>query len=238
MSNNYFQFKQFTIQQEHCAMKVSTDACLFGAWAAETIKNEKLIIKNCLDIGTGTGLLSLMLAQKSNSTIEAVEMDEQAAIQAEQNFQASPWKKKLQVHHTTIQQFNSSYQYDFIIANPPFFDNNLKSENAQRNTALHSTALSLEELVVAIKKYLSPTGKFAVLLPYHRTHYFLQLATDFFVVEKVLVKQTPKHNYFRSMLLFSTQPTTMTEKEIIIQLEKDKYSIEFIELLKNYYFYL
>ncbi len=244
MPNNYFQFKQFTIQQQHCAMKVCTDACLFGAWAVESLELKaqslKLKAQKILDIGTGTGLLSLMLAQKfTDVLIDAVEMDEAAAMQAAANFQASPWKERLKVYNTIIQQFNQStnQHYNFIICNPPFFDNDLKSIDAQRNLALHSEALSLEELIIAIDNNLKADGNFAVLLPYHRTKYFEELAAakNFHLAEKMLVKQTPKHGYFRSMLLFGREPFATVEKEIIIKNESNAYTNEFATLLKDYY---
>ncbi len=252
MPNNYFQFKQFTIQQQHCAMKVCTDACLFGAWAVESLEPKaqslKLKAQKILDIGTGTGLLSLMFAQKfTDAIIDAVEMDEAAAMQATANFQASPWKERLKVYNTTIQQFNQStiqpinqsinQLYNFIICNPPFFDNDLKSSDQKRNLALHSEALSLEELIIAIDNSLETDGNFAVLLPYHRTKYFEQLAAakNFHLAEKMLVKQTPKHGYFRSMLLFGREPFATVEKEIIIKNESNAYTIEFAALLKDYY---
>jgi tRNA1Val (adenine37-N6)-methyltransferase len=219
-------------------MKVTTDACLFGAYCAERLKQNA---KNILDIGTGTGLLSLMLAQKnSTSLIDAVEIEEQAALQAKQNFQQSPWIERLKIHNTSIQQFShtTKNQFDFIITNPPFFNNDLKSDQQNRNLALHSTALNFEELIHCIKKLLSPTGKFAVLLPYHRTAAFILLANDFCIEEKVLVKQTLSHNYFRSILIFGKEKVETIEKEIIIQLKPNQYSDEFIELLKEYYLYL
>jgi tRNA1Val (adenine37-N6)-methyltransferase len=247
MPNNYFQFKQFTVHQEHCAMKVTTDACLFGAWAANAINNEQLIINNSLDIGTGTGLLSLMLAQKSTAQIHAVEIDGAAANQARGNFTESPWKERLHIHPTSIQQFSNPpinqltnkpiNVFDFIITNPPFFDNDLKSEDAKRNLALHSSLLSLEELLQSIKNNLSAEGSFAILLPYHRTDYFINLAKDFFLQQKTLVKQTEKHPYFRSMLLFSSKATETNESTIIIK-ENNQYTAAFISLLKDYYLHL
>lgn len=239
MSNNYFQFKQFTVQQEMCAMKVCTDACSFGAWIAEKVKNQNSKIKNVLDIGTGTGLLSLMLAQKSNANIDAVETDESAATQAGQNFAASPWKERLKIYNTTINEFKRDYLYDLIISNPPFFENDLKSSNNKRNLALHSSELTLEELLQAITLNLKNDGHFAVLLPYHRTEYFETIAKQkYFLQEKVLVKQTPGHDYFRSMLLFSPFPTQTNQYEIIIREKEKQYSNEFTELLKEYYLYL
>lgn len=237
MPNNYFQFKQFTVRQENCAMKVCTDACLFGAWAAENIMHN---VGNILDIGTGSGLLSLMLAQKNPAAkIDAIEIDEPAAMQAAANFETSPWKERLPVFNTSIQHFSESanQQYDFIICNPPFFENDLKSINKERNLALHSEALSLEELLLSIGLNLKDDGSFAVLLPYHRTKYFEALAASkgFYCAEKVLAKQTPKHDYFRSMLHFVRTETAMVEKEIIIKNEHNEYTPVFVDLLKDYY---
>lgn len=239
MSNNYFQFKQFTVQQENCAMKVCTDACLFGAWIAEKVKSENEKIKNILDIGTATGLLSLMLAQKSNANIDAVEIDESAAIQAQQNFAASPWKERLKIYNTTINEFRLDYKYDLIISNPPFFENDLKSSNNKRNLALHSSELTLEELLQAIIVNLKKDRSFAVLLPYHRTEYFETIAKQkYFLQEKVLVKQTLNHNYFRSMLLFGPALNETKHSVITIRESNNQYSKEFIALLKDYYLYL
>lgn len=243
MGNNYFQFKQFNIQQEHCAMKVTTDACLFGAWCASIVHSQQSMVQSFLDIGTGTGLLSLMLAQKNTHIkIDAIEIDEHAAMQAASNFQTSPWNERLQVYQTSIQNFQppQGQKFNFIISNPPFFYNDLKSNHTKRNLALHSEALSLEELLQSIKNNLTTDGKFAVLLPHHRTEYFEKIAgaEKFYSEEKISVKQTPRHPYFRTMILFSKQLTSSTQKEIIIKDEYNNYSAAFKELLKDYYLYL
>jgi tRNA1Val (adenine37-N6)-methyltransferase len=238
MSNHYFQFKQFTVQQEYCAMKVTTDGCLFGAINAKYLMPN---VKRILDIGTGTGLLSLMIAQKNNTAIiDAVEIDEQAANQAAFNFQASPWRDKLHMHHSFIQQFQSVAKYDLIISNPPFFNNDLKSDDAKRNLALHSSDLNLEELLAVIKNNLTNDGKFSVLLPYHRSEYFetLCLKENFYAAKKILVKQTPHHNYFRSILLFSRKKQSLENNEIIIKDEFNDYTNEFKNLLEDYYLHL
>ena len=222
-------------------MKVCTDACLFGAWTTSNIIIKELPSSNILDIGAGTGLLSLMLAQQlKKSIIRAVEVDTAAVRQASENFAASPWRDQLKVFNTSIQSFSPAQQYDFIITNPPFFQNNLASPNAQRNVALHGHQLSLEELVAAIQMHLSAKGHFAVLLPYHRTPLFetLALSVGFYLHQKTLVQQTSTHSFFRSMLLFGREQKTCEQMTIIIKDVRGDYTDAFVSLLKDYYLYL
>ncbi len=238
MANTYFQFKQFKIQQDKCAMKVCTDACLFGAWIADNLQN-----KNCsdvLDIGAGTGLLSLMLAQKITAHIDAAEIDSNAFLQAKENFENSNWKERLHIFNTDICNFKPGKKYDFIISNPPFFENDLKSPHQNKNAAKHDTELNLETLSEIVKKLLLPAGHFAVLLPYHRTSYFISEAKQqgLYCNETVLVKQTAGHSYFRSMLLFSGNKTITVEKKISIKGAEGNYTEAFSGLLKDYYLYL
>ena len=182
-----------------------------------------------LDIGTGTGLLALMFAQKNADVkIDAIEIDEAAAQQAKENFHNSSWRERLNVYHTSIQQFASSTQkkYDVIICNPPFFENDLKSENQKRNLALHNDALSLEELVSAVDLLLKEYGNFFCLLPYHRGKYFEELLLKYSlcVKEEIFIKQTPKHNYFRTIFCVDRLATALTASEIIIMNEKNEYT--------------
>jgi tRNA1Val (adenine37-N6)-methyltransferase len=234
MPNHYFQFKQFTIQQQHCAMKVTTDGCLFGAWLAQEIQNTSPNSR-LLDIGTGTGLLSVMVAQQNLATIDAVEIDNTAANQAAANFKALPWHNRLQVHHTAIQQYNAKL-YDYIFTNPPFFDNDLKSDDAKRNLALHSSALSLDVLLANITRLLLPNGEFAILLPYHRVTFFEDLAraNGYHLHKKTLVQQTPKHPFFRGMLVFGFAKKETITDSIVIK-EDNNYTEAFKALLKDYY---
>lgn len=238
MPNDYFQFKQFLIRQDKCAMKVCTDACLFGAWTAHS---SQLMACSVLDIGCGTGLL-LMLAQKlPDAVFDAVEIDEAAAEQAKENFDTSLWKERLNIYHTSIQQFAdaANKKYDIIISNPPFYENDLRSNNTKRNLALHSSDLKLEELINIADLLLNNDGDFFVLLPYRRTKKFeVLIERRFFIKEKVFIKQTPKHNYFRSMFWLTKRTTSLEQSEIIIMNEDGKYTTEFIELLKDYYLYL
>jgi tRNA1Val (adenine37-N6)-methyltransferase len=236
MGNSFFKFKEFVVEQDKCAMKVCTDACLFGAWLADIFSKEKNI-EHVLDIGAGTGLLSLMLAQTIDSSIDAIEIDSDAATQCRQNFENSVWKERLNVFNTSIQEFDSAKKYKLIISNPPFFDNDLKSPDNKKNAAMHSTSLSLKELFGAVKVYLPKSGIFAVLLPFHRSDECKKMALDFAleVTHEMLVRQTPQHDFFRVMLLFSTQQKELVQEEIIIESSKGKYSKRFVELLKSYY---
>ena len=236
MSNSYFSFKQFSVQQDKSAMKVCTDACIFGAWVSNNAAVSPA--SQVLDLGTGTGLLSLMYAQKNSTTqIDAIEIDPSAATQANENFKSSPWKERLQIIQADATCYEYTHTYDLILSNPPFFENDLKSKKAGRNLALHSEALNLEDLLSIISRQINPAGKFAILLPWHRSAYFENLCRSkgFFPADKLSVRQTPRHPFFRSMLLFSTERASVQESEIIIQNSPGIYSSEFTHLLKDYY---
>ncbi|HUR65912.1 MAG TPA: methyltransferase [Chitinophagaceae bacterium] len=246
MSNSYFQFKQFTIWQERAAMKVTTDACLFGAWVAAITNSEKLTLRqaqgnNCLDIGTGTGLLALMYAQKDPTTlIDTLEIDKYAFEQAFENISASPWSDRIQVIHTDAKEFVSTHKYDIILSNPPFYENELKSDDKNKNIAHHSDALALHELLSIIKKKLQPGGSFYLLLPYkrHKEIRELMLQNEFTITQMILVRQSVNHDFFRIMLAgkFKADGSgeTMVE-EIAITDNKGQYTSGFVSLLKDYY---
>jgi tRNA1Val (adenine37-N6)-methyltransferase len=237
MANNFFRFKQFLIRQEKSGMKVCTDACLFGAWSANRIGTAARI----LDIGGGTGLLILMLAQKSQASIDGIEIEPNAHKEAMENIEASPWKERCRVFSGDVRIHHFNDPYDFIISNPPFYEASLKAGTAARNLAMHSEELKLEELLQAIDRNLSPTGEFAVLLPYARSGYFENLAVNagFALVEQVDIRQAPGHDYFRSILHFSRRNARASIfTSLTIEMADKKYSPEFVELLKDYYLYL
>lgn len=190
-----------------------------------------------LDIGTGTGLLSLMLAQKTLAKIDAVEIEKNAFEQASENFAASIWADRLTVFHTDINKFIPSEKYDFIISNPPFFENDLKSAAPHKNLAKHHDGLLLKDLLSAIEDLLTKDGKFALLLPFHRARECIGLAEKrgYYLEEKLLVKQTSAHDYFRAMLLFSKKEKDLKSGDIMIRNEQGIYSDQFEELLKDYY---
>jgi len=237
MSNSYFKFKQFTIHQDKCAMKVCTDACIFGAWFAR----KSLSANRILDIGSGTGLLMLMLAQERESLIEGIEIDPNCFQQLKENISESKWSERLAAHRGDIKTFRSELKYDFIIGNPPFHENSLSSPSIETNLARHSAELNLDELIVSIDQHLSSTGSFGVLLPYYRAEYFEFLASvkKFHLAEKLSVKQSPNHKYFRSILHFSRSPQQHASiEDLTIQNESREYTNDFVELLKDYYLYL
>ena len=235
--NTWFQFKQFTVHQDKTAMKVCTDACLFGAWTALKIVENKIKAHNILDIGCGTGLLSLMLAQKSNAKIDAVEIDRNAFEQAKKNFELSPWKGRFNIFHNSITIFKTPKKYEFIISNPPFYENQLKSGNDERNKAMHATTLSYIDLVTAIKNNLTKDGVAAVLLPFAFVNEFEKnlLANQLFIVEKLNISHSPLHPFFRSFLLIAETKIEFSEDFLAIKNNDNSYSTAFKDLLKAYY---
>ena len=237
MANSYFKFKQFTIHQNKCAMKVCTDACLFGAIAA----GKKLPSAKCLDVGTGTGLLSLMLAQKNKDiVIDAVEIDTDAALQATENITASAWADRITVINEDISTMKKGTPYDYIISNPPFFKNDLKSADTAVNNARHNTSLDLHQLIKIVDSKLADHGNFAVLLPYQHLNFFIEEAEKhgLYLSQQLLVKQTIKHKFFRSILFFKRSKSQTEYSEIIIKDTENNYTPEFSAVLKDYYLFL
>jgi tRNA1Val (adenine37-N6)-methyltransferase len=242
MPNPYFRFKQFTIFHDRTAMKVTTDACLFGAWSSEMIKSRPSVKRNALEIGAGTGLLSLMMAQKNDIEIDTVEIDASAAGQAGENIAASPWKERIHIHHIDILQFAGNHYYDCIFSNPPFYEFEIETESVQKNFAHHGTGLKFHELFAVISNFLQPNGIFLLLLPYKRITEIEQLLNkkQLYLLNKTLVRQSVHHQPFRLMLMGTNQKTNITVKEETISIwnESRQYTPEFISLLKDYYLYL
>src|SRR5450755_3369608 len=231
MPNPYFRFKKFTIQQDRCVMKVCTDSCMLGAWTALRAGG----LKRILDIGTGTALLPLMLAQKSDARIDAIEWEPESCAQAKENILQSPWAGRIQILEGDARYYSFPDAYDFIITNPPFFESDLHSPELKKNRAKHEESLTMEELIAVIKSSLHAEGVFSILLPFHRTGYFEKLAdtNGFFLREKLTIKQTPSHAAFRSIALFgSRKPGQVISNEMSIKNTEGKNSFEFVELMK------
>jgi tRNA1Val (adenine37-N6)-methyltransferase len=244
MSNTYFQFKQFTIHQDNCAMKVTTDACLFGAWLAEQVKSQTLKPKTVLDIGTGTGLLSLVFTQNNpESVIDAIEIDKGAYEQAKENIAASPFANCIKLIHGDARNFSFAQKYDIIISNPPFYEKELKSGKENKNVAHHGDELSLKELFSVIKNNLAEDGNFFLLLPYKRYKEIRDIlpAHGLTVAQVIFVRQSVKHDYFRIILKGKSKEDgngEMEMNEISIWNDEEKYTEEFSVLLKDYYLHL
>lgn len=220
-------------------MKVTTDACVFGAYVARHLAEMKP--KTILDIGSGTGLLGLMLAQVSSANIHAVELDEAAYQQSSQNFSQSPWAERLFVHWDDIRTWKNESRFDFIISNPPFFEKHLRSPSSSRNSAMHDDTLTLPDLMDQIEQRINRNGFGAVLLPYVRTvemNNFLE-RKELFCFRKLDIKQSPAHEYFRTVFLFQQGVRqAQVEDTLIIRNEQGIYTPEFVELLRGYYLYL
>lgn len=216
-------------------MKVCTDACLFGAWIAKQF--EKNQPHKILDIGTGTGLLTLMLAQKLSGAIETIEIDQGAYSQASDNILKSKWKERINLIHADVRQYDFKHQYDLIISNPPFYENDLHTAKPVSNMARHDETLTLEALLPIVALHLSVDGSFAALVPYHRSAYFTSTAAGFnlFPFNIAHVKQSTNHNYFRSMIVFKKHLSiNIHENELSIK-EGNNYTTDFMKLLKDYY---
>jgi tRNA1Val (adenine37-N6)-methyltransferase len=237
MPNPFFKFKQFTIYHDRCAMKVCTDACILGAWFAGKIPK----VERVLDIGSGSGLLMMMLAQKSGAVIDGIEIDDASFGQLRENIEGGPWKHRLRAMAGDVRTFEFDKKYDFIISNPPFFENDLVADADNLNVAKHSKLLTLEELVRVIDVNIMDDGSFGVLLPFHRVDYFEEMCGryGFHLQEKLLVRQSPVHPYFRGLMHFSRAPvSTVVSHELVIHDTSSNYTPEFTALLKDYYLYL
>ena len=223
-------------------MKVTTDACLFGAWVAREVKARNHEIRNMLDIGTGTGLLTLMVAQKKpDLIIDAIEIDRAAYSQAKENILASEFKNKIYLQHGDILNDTSQRKYDVIISNPPFYENELKSANNKKNIAHHDDGLPLEKLLPVIKPRLLATSKFYLLLPYKRKNEIEALfkKNNLFFTKIISVRQSVNHDHFRLMIEGSLYDDYKSEEnEISIRDNEDQYTPDFIKLLQDYYLHL
>ncbi|MEI6947688.1 methyltransferase [Paraflavisolibacter sp. H34] len=243
MPNPFFRFKQFTVYHHRSAMKVTTDGCLFGAWCAAELAEGKEGAggeQTVLDIGAGTGLLSLMVAQKAAARVDAVELDASAAGQAEENVAASPWKDRIAVHQGDILEFSFPHAYDCIISNPPFYEKEIESASAGRNLAHHGHGLQLRPLLQLMGQHLLEDGSFFLLLPYKRLAEIEREVkkAGLFLEKKVVVRQSVRHDPFRLLLKGGRRETPLKSSELSIWDGQQQYTPEFVALLKDYYLYL
>lgn len=221
-------------------MKVTTDGCLFGAWSAGLVRSQNSEVRSVLDIGAGTGLLSLMLAQQREAEIDAIEIDKAAAEQARENVQHSPFADRITVFNADVLDFSFSKKYDVIISNPPFYENELKSDRTDKNIAHHNEGLLLNDLLQVIKRNLNPDGRFLLLLPYKRKDEAEKIIANaqLSIIHTTFVRQSVHHDYFRMMICGGHFAANPVIDGISICKEDNRYTDEFVELLKDYYLFL
>jgi tRNA1Val (adenine37-N6)-methyltransferase len=235
MANPYFAFKQFTINHDKCAMKVGTDGVLLGAWV--NVQDAKII----LDAGTGTGLIAIMMAQRCNAIIDAVELDENAYIQAMENVKACPWNDRIRIRHDSFQHFAgiTPYRYEVIVSNPPFFRNSLKPPVKARSLARHDDNLNYESLLYGTSQLLTPEGRLAIIVPANE---IAQVADSAYLhglypSELLMIRSLPGKDYSRCLAEFTRNRNRKCIKnDLLIKLNNaEDFSDDYKAMLKDYY---
>lgn len=231
MANSYFQFKQFTVWQEQTAMKVGTDGVLLGAWAGTKG------VARALDVGTGTGLIALMLAQRSDARIEAVDVEAGAVAQANANFRASPWHERLNAWNVRIQEWEVSQPYDLLISNPPFFQHSLQTKNANKAMARHQVDMNFDDLISAANRLLRDDGKLALILPFDRAAGFRSKALlgGFHVFREMMLYPREGKPPHRCMLELGKKKMPVESRHLTIRNRSNNYTKAYKELTQDFY---
>src|ERR1035437_6458004 len=234
MSKSTFAFKEFIIRQDKCpaSMKISTDSVLLGAW----VNSGKA--KSILDIGTGTGVIAMMLAQRSSAKIDAIDICEEACVQAKENFSESKWKNRLKCHQLPLQDFSPKKKYDIIVSNPPYFLCPITHKDIKGSQARFTHELSFCDLVDGVIRLLSPNGKFYVILPIHEGSCFTNEAEkrNLFLTNFVWVKTTTRKKIHKRILMqFEFLRIPFSEDAVLVIQKDDTYTDEYKQLTKDYY---
>ena len=234
-SNSIFRFKQFEIEQEGCAMKIGTDGVLLGAWANSDNTQD------ILDIGTGSGVIAIMMAQRANKAkIDAIEVDKEAFSTAQKNMEKSPFNERLHCIHESIQDYAklTRKEYDLIVCNPPFFTGGTLSHQEDRNNVRHTIKLPNGELLSAARRLLKKDGKFCVVLPLIEGLRFKELARNYNLYCTKVTEVKPKHDKSVERLLLQFEKVEKAEEtnQLVIQFEeRNNYTPEYTELTKDFY---
>ena len=235
MANPYFRFKKFTIHHDKCAMKVGTDAVLLGAWV------ETDYCRNILDVGTGSGVIALMLAQRSQAEIDAIDIDKEACVQAMENAAASPFAGRIKVIHASCADFAAfakQKRYDLIVSNPPYFINSLKCPDNKRTVARHTDTLLISDLIRDARTLLSPSGRISLVLPYERLDEVKELAliNQLHICRQTDVIPTPGAEPKRLLVELSVTEENTKKRDILtIEEARHQYTPEYIALTKEFY---
>ncbi len=236
MGNQYFRFKQFTIHQEKTAMKVGTDGVLLGAWA--DINRAARI----LDVGTGTGLIAIMMAQRSGAEIHAIESEKKAYQQARENINNCPWADRIYLKHISFQEYVSQFNcyFDLVVSNPPYFINSSSTPKEDRNQARHNKTLPHHDLIRGSLKILKADGRLSVIMPYSEGHSFIKLAGEsgLYCTKKTYVKPTPGKRPKRLLLEFGRYQRDLIENQLTIEKGgRHNFTEEYKALTTAFYLY-
>lgn len=234
MANPYFQFKKFTVWHDKCAMKVGTDGVLLGAWAS-TERCQRI-----LDVGTGTGLIALMLAQRSTAILDAIDIDSDACLQAQENIAKSPFANQIQVYQTSLSEYmpDENIKYDLIVSNPPYFIDSLKCPDTKRNLARHTDTLSLPDLLRDSRKLLAPEGNIALVLPFEQRESLIDIAREESLSpsREAHVSPIPDAPPKRLLIELSATPVAKPKSShLTLEIERHRYSEEFTAIAKDFY---
>jgi tRNA1Val (adenine37-N6)-methyltransferase len=230
--SSIFKFKQFSIDQTNSPFKIGTDGVLAGALCP--VNNQKTV----LDIGTGTGLIALMLAQRSDAAVDAIEINEIALPIARENFENSPWKNRLTVYHCALQDFKPEKKYDLIVSNPPYFQNSLKSDSDSKNTARHTDTLPLDQLMKYATQLLSPAGKLCLIYPVKEGELLLNEAglNNLNCSRIVNIRPRPEKKVKRLFIELQVKPSLRYNEELVIEENgRHQYSKKYKEITKEFY---
>ena len=233
MSNNYFRFKQFTIFQDKCAFKVGTDGVLLGAYA--DVGN----VQTILDVGTGTGLIALMLAQRCKAEVVAIEPDRDSFEQALQNIRNSKWNRRIRIENTDLQNFDSrTFKFDLIISNPPYFADSLKNPDLKKAVSRHSITLNNDELLKGVSRLMAEGGSLMVIMPYVEGNIFIAEAQKYglYCNNILKIKPLPTSEIRRLILTFSRKSGKAKESFLTIEHgRRHEFTEEYINLTKDFY---
>ncbi|MGE0773336.1 MAG: tRNA1(Val) (adenine(37)-N6)-methyltransferase [Cyclobacteriaceae bacterium] len=230
-STDVFYFKQFGIRHDRCAHKVGTDSVLLGAWA------NCRDVRYALDIGSGSGVLSLMVAQRCEALVDGVEMDPESVAQARQNVKNTPWADRIRIFHQRIQEFESDVQYDLILSNPPYFVNSLKPPDGRRSNTRHTQSLDFTDLIAQVKRLLTRDGSFYLVLPPAEFNRFNEMASqsELYPFRQLHFRSKASKPVERVLAGFWQSPTPCVVEELVLYDQQNEWSEAYKALTRDYY---